>query len=114
MARSEVPADRLRHTPYANGILTRPIRKSYVAIVTASSARRCGLPWDSVAVLNSRSLYGLLHVGLALTLFLSATVRAEENAAPAAPPASGSTDAGDLWRRVRHAAPRDDAQPGAV
>jgi outer membrane protein assembly factor BamA len=48
-------------------------------------------------------------------ILTSATARADENSTPP-PPASPTplTDAGDLWRRVRHTAPRDDGQTAGV
>jgi hypothetical protein len=58
----------------------------------------------------------LVSVGLAWTTLAAAPARADENSSPEPAPAPASTDAGDLWRRVRHVAPRDhDAeQPAPV
>ena len=67
--------------------------------------------------LPHRSLYRLIGAALALTVFTPAPSRAEStdpgSPPPAATPAS-PTDAGDLWRRVRHGAPHDDEQPASV
>ena len=43
-------------------------------------------------------------------MLASAPARGDENSTPAPPPAPATTDAGDLWRRVRHGAPSDDDQ----
>jgi hypothetical protein len=46
---------------------------------------------------------------LVFLILASSPARADEGSTPA-PPAPATTDAGDLWRRVRHAAPHDDAE----
>jgi hypothetical protein len=50
-----------------------------------------------------------------LTILTPARSRAETDPGSTPPPASPpSTDAGDLWRRVRHAAQHDDEQPAGA
>jgi surface antigen Omp85-like protein len=57
----------------------------------------------------------LVSAGLAWTILASAPARADENSSPEPAPAPASTDAGDLWRRVRHVAPGDnDAEQAAA
>jgi hypothetical protein len=52
----------------------------------------------------------LFNATLVATMLASAPARGDENSTPAPPPAPATTDAGDLWRRVRHGAPSDDDQ----
>ncbi|HKF68865.1 MAG TPA: BamA/TamA family outer membrane protein, partial [Vicinamibacterales bacterium] len=58
----------------------------------------------------------LFNATLVATMLASAPARGDENSTPAPPPAPATTDAGDLWRRVRHAAPPgdDQQQPSAA
>jgi outer membrane protein assembly factor BamA len=78
-----------------------------------------------VSQLTHRSLCWIVGAALALAVLTPAPSRADTDpgpAPPASPPAAtppaasppAATDAGDLWRRARHAAPRDEEQPAGV
>jgi hypothetical protein len=70
-----------------------------------------------VLPLTHRSLCRLVGAALALVVLSPAPSRAESTDPGSTPPAAtppSSIDAGDLWRRVRHAAPHDDEQPARV
>ncbi len=68
--------------------------------------------------LTHRSLCWIIGAALALAVLTPAPSRADTDPGSTPPstpaPSPSSTDAGDLWRRVRHAAPHDDEQPAGV
>jgi outer membrane protein assembly factor BamA len=71
-----------------------------------------------VSQLTHRSLCWIIAGALALAVLTPAPSRADTDPGSTPPsipaPSPSSTDAGDLWRRVRHVAPHDDEQPAGV
>jgi surface antigen Omp85-like protein len=59
-----------------------------------------------VTLLPCRSSSWLV-TGIAFLILASSPARADEGSTPTPPPSPAATDAGDLWRRVRHVAPHD-------
>src|SRR5262245_32891766 len=80
--------------------------------MTTGDVPKVRIPLDRVSLLPHRSVYRSVVYGVALVwaILTPVSIHAEENAAPAPPPAPASVDAGDLWRHVRHIMPPEASQ----